>query len=204
VNSRFILASASPRRKKLLAMVLRDFEVIPSSVDEPGPDGTAPYLYAEKLAVMKAGAVAKSSQEALVIGSDTIVVLDAGILGKPTDAAEAKQMLRSLSGRTHEVISAVSLLKTESPGEITGARTFHVSTKVTFSALSDEEISAYVGTGSPMDKAGGYGIQDDLGALFVSRIEGDYYNVVGFPLHSFYTEMKVFAPGLLRIEAINR
>jgi len=171
-------------------MLYADLRIIPSSVDEPEPNGETPSDYAMELARLKAANVAGKNPESLVIGSDTIVILDDTILGKPSGPEQAFSMLRQLSGRSHTVISAVCLIK---KGD--SHRVFFESTKVTFAELSDKEISRYIATGSPLDKAGSYGIQDDLGALFVSRIEGDYYNVVGFPLHRFYTELKDFAPG---------
>lgn len=189
MSNSIILASASPRRKQLLGMLYADMRIIPSSVDEPAPNGQKPSDYAMELARLKAADVAVNYPESLVIGSDTIVVLKDRILGKPSGPEEAFSMLRHLSGQTHTVVSAVCLvLKGDN------IRVFFESTSVTFAELSDTEINRYIATGSPLDKAGAYGIQDDLGALFVSRIEGDYYNVVGFPLHRFYTELKDFAP----------
>ncbi|MCH8556981.1 MAG: Maf family protein [Balneolia bacterium] len=192
MKNSIILASASPRRKQLLGMLYPNLSIIPSSVDEPLPNGEAPADYAMHLAKMKAANVAERNQNSLVIGSDTIVLLDDIILGKPLSKEEAFDILRKLSGRRHTVISAVCLIHRGSD-----SKTFFESTGVTFAELSDDEINRYIATGSPMDKAGAYGIQDDLGALFVQKIEGDYYNVVGFPLHRFYTELKSFAPDYL-------
>lgn len=173
-------------------MLYPNLNVVPSSVEEPLPNGESPEGYAMKLAEMKATDIAGKQPGSLVIGSDTIVLLDDIILGKPASKQEAFDMLRRLSGRTHTVISAVCLIDCDSD-----SKTFYETTGVTFAELSDDEINRYIATGSPMDKAGGYGIQDDLGALFVQKIEGDYYNVVGFPLHRFYTELKSFAPEYL-------
>lgn len=194
-----ILASASPRRKELLRLIYAnsEFIIIPSSIEEPPPDGQAPAEYAETLATAKAEHVARRAPSALVIGCDTIVVQGASILSKPRDAAHAADMLRQLSGSRHQVITAVCLIKTDASGKETGRRIFHVSTGVQFAALRQEEIAHYVATGKPFDRAGAYGIQDNAGALFVSAIDGDYYTVVGFPLQRFYQELKAFAPAML-------
>jgi septum formation protein len=116
------------------------------------------------------------------------------VLEKPADPDHAKTMLRSLSGNTHEVYTGVALIKTGRSGNICKRCTFFERTLVAFGALTEYEIDSYVDSGSPMDKAGAYGIQDDWGALFVERIDGDYYNVVGFPLYRFYRTLKEFAP----------
>jgi septum formation protein len=188
-----ILASQSPRRKILLEMIGLKFQVKPSDVSEE-TDLTDPILLVEELAQKKALDVAKNQKNSFVIGSDTIVVHNHNILGKPLDSQDAIQMLKNLSGTTHVVYTGVGFVKTDEGGRITNRFTFHEKTKVTFSSLDESDIIAYVKGGSPMDKAGAYGIQDDLGALFVEKIEGDYYNVVGFPLNRFYREMKQFLP----------
>ncbi len=144
----------------------------------------------------ESGRTEPSAEPILVIGADTIVVRDGDILGKPADSAEAKQMLRSLSDRTHQVYTGVALIHYGKNTQVQ-RRLFHERTDVPFGNLSDDEISAYVKGGSPMDKAGAYGIQDDLGALFVKKIDGDYYNVVGFPLFRFYKEVNKLVPGLV-------
>lgn len=190
-----ILASQSPRRKKLLEQIGLLFQVVPSTVSEE-TDQTDPILLVEELAYKKAMDVAMKHSNSFVIGSDTIVVQNDSILGKPRDSKDAIQMLKNLSGTTHVVYSGVGFVKTGENGEITNHCTFHEQTKVTFSPLDESDIIAYVDGGSPMDKAGAYGIQDDIGALFVEKIEGDYYNVVGFPLNRFYREMKQFLPDL--------
>ena len=120
--------------------------------------------------------------EALTLGADTVVLLNGEVLGKPRSEAEARSMLGRLSGATHTVCTGLALLHPSSGRSVTG----NEATQVTFAELSDEEIAGYVATGSPMDKAGAYGIQDDYGALFVSSIDGDYHNVVGLPLHRLY------------------
>lgn len=179
-------------------MIYQQLHVIPSAVEEPPYASGSPAGYAEGLARLKAADVARQHADALVIGADTIVVLGDQILGKPENADHACEMLRSLSGNTHTVISAVCLIRIGSDPE-SGAtvRLFSEKTEVTFGSLSDREIRSYVAGGSPMDKAGAYGIQDDLGALFVARIDGDYYTVVGFPMRRFYTELAAFAPECL-------
>ena len=188
-----ILASASPRRKHLLKLTGLPFYVHPSKVDEPNANGEKPADYAEKLAQLKAVDVAQEYSDALIIGADTIVVLGNEILGKPVSKQDAHTMLQKLSGETHDVITGVSLIF-KFNGTIDQKLTFHATTSVTFSVLSDAEISTYIATGSPFDKAGGYGIQDDTGALFIERIDGDYYNVVGFPLNLFYNHLKAIKP----------
>lgn len=146
------------------------------------------------LSEMKATAVSRQNPEALIIAADTLVTLNGEVLGQPADSEHAREMLRQLSGQTHEVYTGVTLIKTDREPGITAHDSFSERTKVTFIPLTEEEITAYVQSGSPLDKAGAYGIQDDWGAVFVSGIEGDYYNVVGFPVHRFYQQMKTFAP----------
>ncbi|SNC66765.1 septum formation protein [Marinobacter sp. es.048] len=170
-----ILASASPRRAELLQQIGLNFSVRPADIDEtPEPDET-PEQYVERLAREKALAVAGSSPECLVLGSDTSVVLDGKILGKPTDPAVARETLARLSGATHQVMTAVALA-TEGQCE-----SVLVITEVCFRLLSTAEIEAYVASGEPMDKAGSYGIQG-LGGIFVSELRGSYSAVVGLPL----------------------
>lgn len=194
-----ILASSSPRRRRLLRQIGLTFDVITARQDEHIPEGADPARAVKTLAARKSEAVAKNCDDALVIGADTIVVLDGQILGKPADATEAETMLRSLSGKTHQVFTGVSLILCGANRKITRRHTFHEQTDVSFGELSGEEIRAYIAGGSPMDKAGAYGIQDDLGALFVRKIHGDYYNVVGFPLYRFYREVNKLAPGTVTL-----
>lgn len=182
----FLLASASPRRQQLLERIGFTFEVIPSDVEERVPHGKAPSYVVQHLAELKAETVAGPRPEALTLGADTVVVLEEEILGKPADEEEARLMLRRLSGRTHTVLTGLALLHPASGRRMTA----YESTRVTFAELEDAEIEAYVRTGSPLDKAGAYGIQDDRGALYVTRIDGDYYNVVGLPLHRLYTLLR--------------
>lgn len=178
-----ILASGSPRRKELMHYITDNFMIRTSDADETLPQGIAPHEAAACLAERKAAAVAAAYTDALVIGCDTTVILDGKILGKPLDAADAKSMLQTLSGRTHEVVTGVALI---CEGAV---RTFSETTRVTFYPLSDAEIDAYLATDEPFDKAGSYGIQGK-GALFVQGIEGDYYNVVGLPIAALSRQLK--------------
>ena len=173
--TRFILASASPRRKQLLEQAGYAFEIVVSDADESLPAGITPEKAVRLNAARKAQAVAETNPDAVVLGCDTVVAIDGEILGKPQDEAEAKAMLRRLSGNTHTVYSGVCITdgKTET--------VFAVATDVTFYALSDRTIDAYAATKEPTDKAGAYGIQG-LGCVLVKEISGDYSNVVGLPL----------------------
>lgn len=193
-----ILASQSPRRKKLLDQIGFSFSVEPSSCDESYNANESPIDIVQMLAFRKAADVARKNPKSLVIGADTIVVFQDRILEKPSTFEEATTMLRTLSDRQHQVFTGVSLVKTDEAGNIQDSDTFCEMTKVYFGELSENEIQYYVSGGSPMDKAGGYGIQDDWGSLFVKRIEGDYNNVIGLPLFVLYKHMKTFAPEFLQ------
>lgn len=168
-----ILASASPRRRELLTLIGIPHEVQPSNIDESMLPGEVPRTHAERLAREKTGVSDRA--DAVVIGSDTIVVVDGDVLGKPRDEAQAAAMLRRLSGRSHVVMTGVAVRwrgRVASGVEEVG---------VTFHALHDEEIARYIATGEPMDKAGAYGIQG-YGATIVSRVDGDYFAVMGLAL----------------------
>jgi septum formation protein len=184
-----VLASASPRRKKLLQQLGFDLKIDPSDVEEVFDESVEPSIMARNLAGLKAEEVARRHPSEIVLGADTIVVLDGLMLSKPIDSEDAKSMLRLLSGRPHHVWTGVSLVRRDTDTHIS----FAECTEVQFAALSDHEIDAYVATGSPLDKAGAYGIQDDWGAVFISGIKGDYYNVVGLPLHALYLNLLKFA-----------
>lgn len=173
-----VLASTSPRRRRLLAMLGARFELETPAVDEEAlADTRAPDRLVMRLAEAKARDVAARRPQDVVIGADTVVVLDGEILGKPRDAAEARQMLARLSGRTHQVWTGVAVVHLASGrSEVACERT-----DVTFRPLSADEVERYVQLGEGMDKAGGYGVQG-VGAVFVQRVEGCYYNVVGLPL----------------------
>lgn len=172
---RVILASASPRRHDLLDLIGIEHEVIPASIDESLRGREPPAKHAERLAREKASVVAGRDPKSVAIGADTIVLIDKKILGKPVNSVDAGSMLRLLSGRMHTVVTAVAVAR----GKTIASAVEQVS--VTFRALSDDEIDAYISTGEPMDKAGAYGIQG-YGATIVERIEGDYFAVMGLPL----------------------
>ncbi len=176
-SARLILASASPRRRELLAQAGFSFEVRPAHIPEDALPEEDPIAYVTRLAREKAQAVfdALADPRAAVLGADTTVTLDNHILGKPEDAADAARMLRLLSGRTHRVITGVAVVSA------TAAQVAAEVTAVRFLSLSDEEIAAYIATGEPMDKAGAYAIQGRA-ACWIPRIEGCYFNVVGLPL----------------------
>jgi nucleoside triphosphate pyrophosphatase len=175
---RLILASQSPRRQELLQVLGWPFDVIPSSVDESAAPSLAPLALARWLAEQKAQEVAARHPGALVIGADTIVVIGDQVMGKPANAEDARRMLRTLSGATHRVITAIALRRA---GPEPLALSEEVETEVTFRGLTDNEIEAYVRTGEPMDKAGAYAIQG-YGALLVAGVRGDYPNIVGLPV----------------------
>jgi nucleoside triphosphate pyrophosphatase len=181
---RLILASASPRRAELLRAAGIDVEVCPADVAESVQPGEAPDRYASRVALAKARAVSRQTPDRFVLGADTVVVVDDRILGKPTDSADARRMLRALSGRSHVVMTAVILIRGAGlPGETIDARIER--TTVEFASLTGDEIDWYAATAEPMDKAGGYAIQG-LAARFVTRIEGSYSNVVGLPVSLVY------------------
>jgi len=174
---RLVLASASPRRRELLTQAGFTFAIHPAHIPEDPLPGEDPISYVIRLAREKAQAVFNHLQDrdAVILGADTTVTLDNHILGKPEDTADASRMLRLLSGRTHHVITGIAVVTAEAAevaAEVTGVR---------FLALSDQEISAYIATGEPMDKAGAYAIQGRA-ARWIPRIEGCYFNVVGLPL----------------------
>jgi septum formation protein len=181
-----VLASASPRRQELLRNAGIAFAVRPSNIPETPLTGEIPRACAERLAREKARTIFRQQPGQPVLGADTIVVVDGEILGKPRDPADASRMLRLLSGRTHEVTTGVCLLgpslrtgnqKLETGFEDTRSET----TLVTMTTLTEEDISAYIATGEPMDKAGAYAIQG-VASRWIPRIEGDYFNVVGLPM----------------------
>jgi septum formation protein len=178
---RIILASISPRRAELLRGIGLEFDVVSSNVPERPHPGESPRDYITRVAHAKVMTVASSLDSGLVIGADTTVVIDDEILEKPRDDQDAARMIQKLSGKWHVVLTAVSVYDVQSQKEAVGLE----ETKVEFARLTDQEIDWYVGTGEPMDKAGAYGIQG-YGGLFVERIAGNYYNVVGLPLPLVY------------------
>lgn len=172
---RVILASQSPRRRELLSLIGIPHDVEPANIDETPLERELATSHSERLARTKAAVIAERHPGALVIGADTVVVIGEQLLGKPGDEADARDMLRRLSGRTHQVYTAVAIAHDGVvDSEVEGV-------SVTFRTLSDDDISAYVATGEPSDKAGAYGIQG-LGSTLVDRIEGDYFAVMGLPL----------------------
>lgn len=178
-----ILASSSPRRKELLQNLHLQFQILSSEADETFDPNLSPAEIVMELAQRKAQSVFQDNQGAYVIGSDTIVVADGQILGKPEDEADAVQMLKKLSGTQHDVYTGVAILYAN------GASCFYEKTEVTFWELSDDEILSYVRSGEPMDKAGAYGIQE-LGSMLVKKINGDYFAVVGLPVSRTVRELK--------------
>lgn len=180
-ETKIVLASASPRRADLLTKIGVSFEPVSSDVNERPHPGESPPDYIIRLARAKAVTVARSIESGLVIGGDTIVVLDGKLLGKPESEEDARRMLRQLSGRWHAVMTGVALFDAATKREVAD----YNKTLVRFADMSDEEIDWYVGSGEPMDKAGAYAIQG-RGAIFVEEIAGNYYNVVGLPLPLVY------------------
>jgi septum formation protein len=181
-----LLASQSPRRHQILQEAGFDFQVLRIQADEDFDSALAPAKVCEYLAEHKSKHYQGTISPKVLVTADTIVWIDGQVLNKPNDAEEARSMLRQLSGRTHEVYTGVCL-RTEHKTKV-----FHQCTRVQFHALSDAEIEAYIATGSPFDKAGSYGIQDWMGYLGVSGIEGCFYNVMGFPISRFYRELQAF------------
>jgi septum formation protein len=183
-----ILASRSPRRQQLLRQIGLQFDCIPSGVEEIIDEPVTPAEHVTILAERKARDVALRLSGGIVIGADTIVVHEDEIIEKPADAADAVRMLQRLSNQRHEVFTGYSLVEAGSDRVLTR----FVRTHVWFRRLATDEIVSYVESGSPMDKAGAYGIQDDFGAVFVRRIIGDFYNVMGLPLCDFYCAYRRF------------
>ncbi len=188
IRKRLILASGSPRRQHLLRQIGLRFEVHESNIDEVFNSSKSPASNVKFLALEKATTVAAIYKNAVVVGADTIVVLGKRILGKPRTKSEARKMLMSLSGRTHTVLTGFAIIDRPSNVSVSNVE----ATNVKFRVLSQHEINNYIKSGSPMDKAGAYGIQDDYGAVFVERINGCFYNVMGFPLTRFFVTMQKF------------
>ena len=179
-----ILASASPRRAELLKQLAPDFQVLPAHVPEVTDEFLTPFEVCQLNAHRKARAVAKKHPDALVVGADTLVFLDHEILGKPVDKAEAQRMLEQLQGRTHQVVTGVTLMHLRTHQE----KVFAVSTEVRFRALTAEEIRQYLDKVNPLDKAGAYAIQEH-GELLVEEISGSFSNVVGLPVEQLQMEL---------------
>ena len=182
---KIILASASPRRQELLKLAGFSFEVIPANIDETPDPSYAPKQLVCTLAEQKCEFIHNTMPNEIVLGADTIVVIDGLILGKPSDEAEAFGMLKRLQGRQHTVYTGVNIRSLQK------SVSFVESTKVYMRSLSDKEIYEYIATKEPMDKAGSYGIQE-RGATLIERIEGDYFTVVGLPLCRLSLALKEF------------
>ena len=189
VRWKIILASNSPRRKELLAGIDVNFEVrVLKNIDEGYPSDLPTKEIAEYISKKKAAAYLETmTADELVITADTIVMLGDEVMGKPHDDADARRMLRELSGRTHQVITGVTLTTHERQ------HSFSVETDVTFKELTDEEIDYYVRTYQPMDKAGAYGIQEWIGHIGVTALKGSYFNVMGLPVQRIYEALKTFS-----------
>lgn len=172
-----ILASASPRRKEILENINVKFDIVKSDIDEVILEDELPPQVVMRLAFEKSMDVAKSNQESLVIGADTIVVFNNTILGKPKDKEDARNTIKLLSGNTHEVITGISLINLSANKKIID----YVVSKVKFKDLSEDDINDYINTGESLDKAGAYGIQG-YGSLLIEEIQGDYFNIVGLPI----------------------
>ena len=186
ISNNIVLASASPRRSELLSQVGIEFEVVPSNIPEEPLDGETPDEHVMRLSFEKASEVAgKVGTGKWVIGSDTVVIIDDEILGKPEDRADAISMLKKLSGREHKVITGYSIINSSSGKEIKKA----VETAVKFKTLAEDEIKGYVDSGEPMDKAGAYAIQG-LGSFMVEGIIGSYSNVVGLPVCQIVADLE--------------
>jgi septum formation protein len=187
-----ILASASPRRKELLQRIGLKFKVDPSNYEENISSELEPHELAKSLSLEKAKLVAEKHMNALVIAADTFIVFEGKILGKPRTETEAKEMLETISGRQHSVITGFTIIDTENNKALSKA----VETKVYIRKLSSNEIDAYVESKEPLDKAGAYAIQG-LGSVIVEKIEGDYFNVIGLPLSALAETLKEFGVHIL-------
>ncbi len=180
------LASKSPRRRKLLKQINIDFKPISVNSPESIKNGESPVNIVKRLALEKLFAAKEKISEGIIITADTIVYINGHVLGKPVDVADAEKMLRKLSGETHSVYTGYAIYNSNKDKTVLD----YEKTLVKFRKISSKEIEDYVATGSPMDKAGAYGIQDDFGAVFVEKITGCYYNVVGLPLSKLYTSLQ--------------
>ena len=188
-DKQLILAYRSPRRKQLLEQIGLQFEVLESNTVEKWDSNLSPTENVRLISLHKAESIARQFYDAIIISADTIVSVDSKIFGKPTSSKDAAKMLLELSGRTHIVYTGYTILLPSQQRVVNEVE----STMVTFRNLTEKEIGDYVASGSPMDKAGAYGIQEDFGAVFVEKINGDYYNVVGLPLHKLYLSLKKFS-----------
>jgi len=182
-----ILASKSPRRKELLENIGLKFKIVPSDINEDLISFSSPKEYAERLSKEKAKKVVEEYQDAIIIGADSIVILNGEIIGKPKSLENAKEILRKLSGRKHTVITGFTVVDSKTGKSVTKS----VLSSVTFKKLSEEEIDDYVTTGELMDKAGAYAIQEKAGA-FIEKVEGDFFNIVGLPIFALCKVLQEF------------
>ena len=187
-----ILASSSPRRKEILSKTGLKFRIDESDYEEKPVLGLSPHELARFLSCEKARDVARRHRNALIIAADTLVISGKKLFGKPSSEDEAQQILKSLSGKAHLVITGFTIIDTESGKKLSRS----VESKVFFKRLSADEIEAYIRSGEPLDKAGAYGIQG-LGAVIVKKIEGDFFNVMGLPLHALAGSLKKFGIDIL-------
>jgi septum formation protein len=183
-SKKFILASKSPRRHELLEFLLEDFSIESSDIEEIIDESLSNEEVVMDLALQKAQDISNRNKDSYVLGFDTLVILDGKPLGKPRDINEAFEMLSALRGRTHRVLTGCAIVMNDYKD------TFYEFADVTFSDISDEEIYSYIETKEPMDKAGSYGIQKH-GAKFVTKVNGDFYTVMGMPIHKLYERLKL-------------
>jgi len=182
-NKEFILASISPRRHELLKFLIKDFKIIASNIEEIIDESITNEEVVMDLARQKAQDISDKNKDIYVLGFDTLVILDGKPLGKPKDKAQAYKMLKSLSGRTHRVLTGCAIVMNDY------SDTFYEFADVTFTNLTNEEIHEYISTKEPMDKAGAYGIQG-FGAKYVEKVNGDFYTVMGMPIHKLYKRLQ--------------
>jgi septum formation protein len=194
---KIILASASPRRKEIFGKTGLKFKVEESDCDEQADSGLKPHELAKFLSRAKAKDVARRHRNALVIAADTLVISGRNIFGKPGGEEQAREMLKTLSGRSHSVITGFTIIDTAGKKELS----MSVETKVYFKRMGGEEIEAYIRSGEPFGKAGAYGIQG-LGAVMVKKIEGDFFNVMGLPLYALAESLKKFGVHVLHQDEV--
>ena len=185
---KIILASGSPRRRELLETAGIPFEVMVSDADEKTAAEKPEEIVKELSGLKCMDILGRVPKGTIVLGADTIVAMDGAVLGKPADQENARQMLRMIQGRTHDVYTGVTIAEAYASGEVR-KKSFSVRTEVRVAAMTEEEISSYIATGEPMDKAGAYGIQGTF-CRHVEEIKGDYFNVVGLPVHAVYEALK--------------
>lgn len=185
---KYILGSASPRRRELLAMLQIPFDCVSIDADESYPDNLSGEEIPVYISRQKATAFGPIPSDTTLITADTIVWLNGKVYGKPHDANDAKRILHELSGKTHQVITGVTIVRRQG-NEEPKSQSFNAITEVHFAPITDEQINYYVDTFSPLDKAGAYGIQEWIGAVGISGITGSYYNVMGLPVHQLYKHL---------------